>query len=551
MRGRELKPLMLPQLVEARSKEEGNVAMDSSNATGPGSHLSRSSTLSEYPSPTTPTFSLRGHSRLPSSSSSAPSSPNMRESIEAFAPASRPLTDVKEEPQDKDDDYQMVNGIEEHRISEDDAFPNIPEQEWIISRAGGPHFSSAYDFDEDTLDSEFAPNPRAKRRRADSAPLSPIEGLTSRFGSRMPSLSRKWRSRKASPNASVPDRSQEPSLSRANSVRTTRSRAPSLTGSTMDAVETRGIQLPPTPTRSAYDESFEESHPTPIDVEKANAFEEGVVDHEAKPTTPLLPPIMTQIPAHIKDVPYQSPLHSPSVADPEASSVLNSPLPTPRIAGLPSPPLSSRPSISSFHRQRGLGPVSPSSEITPMLIENSNDRWADQLGHANFTIEPVPYRPEPSTLAAHKRLRADWDTARREYLNHLQRTDEHYGATSKIYRLTEDKWAEIDAEWKRNADLCLSHAAETTETTMSLSQSDLVPEPFMTPILKIPSLNGPKSKGKFPTLGEEGIVGPMEQLPSMIQQPQRRKRKLAFFRWVQGVWPAGSAVFGRSVSSSS
>lgn len=525
--------------------------MDSSNATGPGSHLSRSSTLSEYPSPTTPTFSLRGHSRLPSSSSSAPSSPNMRESIEAFAPASRPLTDVKEEPQDKDDDYQMVNGIEEHRISEDDAFPNIPEQEWIISRAGGPHFSSAYDFDEDTLDSEFAPNPRAKRRRADSAPLSPIEGLTSRFGSRMPSLSRKWRSRKASPNASVPDRSQEPSLSRANSVRTTRSRAPSLTGSTMDAVETRGIQLPPTPTRSAYDESFEESHPTPIDVEKANAFEEGVVDHEAKPTTPLLPPIMTQIPAHIKDVPYQSPLHSPSVADPEASSVLNSPLPTPRIAGLPSPPLSSRPSISSFHRQRGLGPVSPSSEITPMLIENSNDRWADQLGHANFTIEPVPYRPEPSTLAAHKRLRADWDTARREYLNHLQRTDEHYGATSKIYRLTEDKWAEIDAEWKRNADLCLSHAAETTETTMSLSQSDLVPEPFMTPILKIPSLNGPKSKGKFPTLGEEGIVGPMEQLPSMIQQPQRRKRKLAFFRWVQGVWPAGSAVFGRSVSSSS
>ncbi len=118
MRGRELKPLMLPQLVEARSKDEGHMAMDSSNSTGLGNHLSRSSTLSEYPSPTTPTFSLRGHSRLPSSNSSAPSSPNMRESIDAFGSASRPLTDVKEEPHDKDEDYQMINGIEEHRISE-------------------------------------------------------------------------------------------------------------------------------------------------------------------------------------------------------------------------------------------------------------------------------------------------------------------------------------------------------------------------------------------------------------------------------------------------
>ena len=347
----------------------------------------------------------------------------------------------------------------------------------------------------------------------------------------------------------MPDRSQELSLSRANSVRTVRSRAPSVTNSTVDAVETKGVQLPPTPTRSAYDESFEESDP--ITVGEADAFEEAILDYEAKPSTPLLPPIMTQIPAHIKDVPYQTPLHSPSVADVEASSVLNSPLPTPRMVGLPSPPLSSRPSISSFHRQRGLGPVSPSSDIPPMRIENPNDPWADQLGHANFSIEPAPYVPEQSTLATHKQLRADWDTARQKYLNHLARIGEHCGATSKTYRLTEDKWAEIDAKWKRNADLCLSHAAESTETTMSLSQSNLVPEPLITQMVKIPSLNGPKSEGKFPTLGEEGIVGPMEQLPSMVPQPPRRKRKLAFFRWVQGVWPAGSAVFGRSLSSSS
>ena len=123
MRGRQLKPLMLPQLLEARSKEEGNMAMDSSSSTPLGNHLSRSSTLSEYPSPTTPTFSLRGHSRLSSSNSSAPSSPNMRESVEAFASASRPLTDVKEEPHDRDEDYQMVNGIEDTRPSQGNRFP--------------------------------------------------------------------------------------------------------------------------------------------------------------------------------------------------------------------------------------------------------------------------------------------------------------------------------------------------------------------------------------------------------------------------------------------
>ena len=89
------------------------MAMDASNSTGLGSHLSRSSTLSEHSSPITPTFSTRGHSRLPNSVPSAPSSPNMRESI-----ANRPLTDVKEEPHDKDEDFRMVNGIEEDRISE-------------------------------------------------------------------------------------------------------------------------------------------------------------------------------------------------------------------------------------------------------------------------------------------------------------------------------------------------------------------------------------------------------------------------------------------------
>lgn len=67
--------------------------------------------------------------------------------------------------------------------------------------------------------------------------------------------------------------------------------------------------------------------------------------------------------------------------------------------------------------------------------------------------------------------------------------------------------------------------------------------------MKMPSLNGPKSEGKFPTIGDEGIVGPMEQIPSLAQQPHRKKRKLGLLRWMQGVWPAGAGVLGRRSSS--
>lgn len=81
-------------------------------STGHGSHHSRSSTISNSTSPTSPTSSARGHSRLPSSTSSLASSPTLRESIDGYGSTKRPLTDVREETHDKDDDYEMVNGFE-------------------------------------------------------------------------------------------------------------------------------------------------------------------------------------------------------------------------------------------------------------------------------------------------------------------------------------------------------------------------------------------------------------------------------------------------------
>ena len=61
------------------------------------------------------------------------------------------------------------------------------------------------------------------------------------------------------------------------------------------------------------------------------------------------------------------------------------------------------------------------------------------------------------------------------------------------------------------------------------------------PLIKMPSL----SRGKFPELGDEGIVGPMEVVKGPLQERleelerererEGRKRKWGVLKWVQGV----------------
>lgn len=106
---RQLRELYLPKLVEARRNGSGNLEIDA-GLPYPGSplHLSQSSTASDQ-TPISPTFSLRCHSRLPSSSSSVASSPAMRASLDGFK---RPLTEVKEEPHhERDSDFEMVDAF--------------------------------------------------------------------------------------------------------------------------------------------------------------------------------------------------------------------------------------------------------------------------------------------------------------------------------------------------------------------------------------------------------------------------------------------------------
>ena len=360
--------------------------------------------------------------------------------------------------------------------------------------------------------------------------------MTSRFGTRFPSISRKWKSRTSSKTTSIADSLQETvvSRSRANSTR-----APSLIDSIVEPTDRQDYPLPPTPTRSVFGEVREDIPVSPIDIQKANAPFEGDENYEeGLATTPLLPPLLSQFPSKPADSWVQSPLQSPTVAE---FSNVHTPTEPSGYPGLPSPPLSTRPSISSFHRRQ----LGPSAEIPQFLLADPHDEWANKLGHANFTIQPEPYVPTNFDLSSCKQLRADWDTARCNYMKHLVRTGEHYSTTSKTYHLTEDKWAQIDAQWKRNNKLTVSRAADLNgEEALSLSHhSSLVVEP-PAPLMKIPSLNGPMSEGKFPKLGDEDIVGPMVRGKSPV--PARRtSRKRKFWKFLQGVLPS-SVAFGRS-----
>lgn len=174
-----------------------------------------------------------------------------------------------------------------------------------------------------------------------------------------------------------------------------------------------------------------------------------------------------------------------------------------------------------------------------MMLADPNDKWANLLGHANFTILPEPYVPEVCNAFSVKLLMDDWQQARNNYAKHQVRTAEHYGATSKYYLLTGQKWAEIDAEWKSNHDLAKSHAVAIGQELEPTSPAE--PEPLS----KMPTLNDPKSQGKFPKLGDEDIVGPMFQIKESPLFQKQPSKKRAFFKFLAD-WRFPASLLGRS-----
>jgi hypothetical protein len=108
-----LKPLLLPLLVEERRKRESmsETEMDLSSST-----YTQNSSASDVPSPVTPTFSARGHLRYSSSASSIESSYHTSVGDSPSSPTfigsktgKRSLPDVQEEPQERDEDFDMFD----------------------------------------------------------------------------------------------------------------------------------------------------------------------------------------------------------------------------------------------------------------------------------------------------------------------------------------------------------------------------------------------------------------------------------------------------------
>ena len=380
-----------------------------------------------------------------------------------------------------------------------------------------------------------------------------------------------------------------------------RSRASSLRAPSVLEGRTE-VPLPPTPSESFVLETPEQMLNSAGDISQDIAFPDdtsgAAADGEEVEAegpfsrTPLLPPVMTSLKTIPDDEPIQSPLQSPKVIETPTSPhspALSSPyFPTPAVTttattiSLPSPPLSTRPSMSSVRHHPLVSSLPPASDIPPMLLSPTlvpQDEWALRLGHANFNIKPEPYdAPAQPTITDVQQLRQAWESARREYAKHLSRTGCVYSTTSRPYALTEEKWAAIDAAWKRAHDRALAaiapHArpqirsraasaaaatAPTSPTNKPTNADDPVKkegtttdeaailstdEPSNAPI-KMPPLNGPQSAGKFPAIGDRGIVGLMQRAPPPVAPP-RPSRKRAFWKFLQGMFPSGSVVAAKS-----
>lgn len=163
----------------------------------------------------------------------------------------------------------------------------------------------------------------------------------------------------------------------------------------------------------------------------------------------------------------------------------------------------------------------------PVVLTDPGDEWAHKLGHANFTIQPEPYVPETCDVDSFRQFRKDWELARCNYAKHLVRTGEHYGVTSKIYQLTQEKWQSFDDEWRRNYESMVANLGVSEKAALGLTTSNIHPSD---PV-KVPRLHG---NDKFPELGDGEIVGPMSVAPAIHSHPGTKSgKKRSFFKFIQ------------------
>lgn len=359
-------------------------------------------------------------------------------------------------------------------------------------------------------DSETNFEPISKRRRSGESAFS---NLASRMVTRFPSLSRRARERKNTGRAARSEPSSvvtSPVIGRSRS----NSRQGSILGRSMSSeMDVDCEQIAQAPLRIATIAEVEDQEAKPAEslpfshagLQVSNAQE------LERSETPLLPPTADE---ELSPQLMQSPLASPKIDWTSVpASLVNTPVDTPQLTSMASPALSTKPSLSAMNRSQQTSPIEPPSDVVSMLIDE-DDEWSDRLGHANFHIRPSPYLPELCNAQTCGQLFKDWERARCEYGRHLARTSTHFGQASRVYRLTEEKWSEIDQQWKENHGIARSTA---------MGHGDCISingplEPAQ--VVRVPELEA----GKFPKLEDEGIVGamPVQEPPSQSTPPLSR-----------------------------
>lgn len=584
----QLKELLLPQFVQDRKSS----AMDEAAAGLEGCDLSyvyytTDSSSSDIASPLTPTFSNRGGVPLRYSSSTSslelpvlqqegPASP-IAQHAAASKSSIRQLPDVQEEEplereqeydeeeydDDEDDNLSDTFGMyclckleEHHSGGEAGWLTNFPT---LIGDQACEHqdasrellrneITGEYDIDYDMgflSDSDFSGDPQYSRKKRHISGEA-LAALSTRIGNRFPSIARWTSQRKANSITGLmasptTERSLENVLSGAESSRSSSMSSPARQ---FPVLLDDSSPMPP-PAMPFYESTDSlDMHAGELSREERS----GIERDRALATTPLLPPLMTDPLG--KPPLSMSPIESPSVAPSSAATEVHSPriIPTPRQS------IGSKPSMSSL-RQTSIMMTELPLPLPPSILLDQ-DEWSDRLGHANFTISPAPYGVSEINAITVNKFCDDWDAARVAYTKHLVRTGEHYGQTSKIYALTEAKWAEMERKWKgyysdiaREMQVNVNYSSSVLSRSRSRGRGRGRSE-SANPVGKsrsrqdnedllvvmqwrgrkgcLPSavpqmLEALDADGKFPGRGDEDIVGPMHRVPYMKRARSEEK----------------------------
>ncbi|EEH08855.1 conserved hypothetical protein [Histoplasma capsulatum G186AR] len=499
---------LLSQLFEANRRESSERNMESNQSfpsSNPAPQSPQSVASSNPGSPVVSLFSARAHNRFPSSTSSLASSPGLGSLTEGYSVMKTPLTDVKEDPLERETSVVVGSPYfaDFNQVHSDDGYPVVLE-------------SYEYDLSDDVVEKPGSPKKRKSDSNSTATTFRGIAGLSHRFTS----MSSKWRHKqKVDTAAAVLEKYDESLRSRANSATST------LVSPAVSSLSIRQGHHSPSPARAVFEERINEAGIAPIDVDMANRQS---MEREPNATTPLLPPLMVNLPNGDDISPAQSPLQSPSVADRANRNTIDPSRPT----CLPSPPLSKQPSVSSMNGQLA-GAKCPAPYLSPVAMPDTDDEWSDKLGHANFTIRPEPYLPAARTVEAFDEHWNNWELARYNYAKHLTRISEHYGATSNIYRLTEEKWDSVEARWRENHNQLVTSLEDGKGNPVSLLHK---PDIHPVEAIKIPHLD---DKSKFPDRGDEDIVGPMSVAPVLQQSSYpsgKSLRKRTLFKFLQDLF---------------